>query len=120
MNQINEISSAPNGASFSLPQAGDYAKEFERLKKIIAKERKSGREIVVVMGLGVVGSVMAGVIADSVDKKTMKSKYFVIGIQRPSTRSYWKIPYLNRGISPVEAEDPEVAPMIDRDRKSVV
>jgi nucleotide sugar dehydrogenase len=114
MNQINEISSAPNGASFSLPQVGDYAKEFERLKKIIAKERKSGREIVVVMGLGFVGAVMAGVIADSVDKKTKKSKYFVIGMQRPSARSYWKIPYLNKGVAPVEAEDPEVAPMIDR------
>jgi len=39
---------------------------------------------------------------------------FVIGMQRPSTRSYWKIPLLNRGISPVKAEDPEVEPMIRR------
>ena len=35
-------------------------------------------------------------------------------MQRPSTRSYWKIPLLNRGISPVKAEDPEVEPMIRR------
>lgn len=35
-------------------------------------------------------------------------------MQRPSPRSYWKIPYLNRGIAPVEAEDPEVAPLIAR------
>ncbi|MCX5853267.1 MAG: GDP-mannose dehydrogenase, partial [Deltaproteobacteria bacterium] len=41
-------------------------------------------------------------------------KYFVIGMQRPSTRSYWKIPYLNLGIAPVEAEDPEVVPLIAR------
>ncbi|HOF06322.1 MAG TPA: UDP binding domain-containing protein [Syntrophales bacterium] len=39
---------------------------------------------------------------------------FVIGMQRPSPRSYWKIPYLNRGVAPVEAEDPEVAPLIAR------
>jgi nucleotide sugar dehydrogenase len=29
-------------------------------------------------------------------------------------RSYWKIPILNRGLSPVKAEDPEVDPMIER------
>jgi len=33
---------------------------------------------------------------------------------RPSTRSYWKIPLLNRGLSPVKAEDPEVDPLIAR------
>jgi nucleotide sugar dehydrogenase len=35
-------------------------------------------------------------------------------MQRPSTRSFWKIQYINRGIAPVEAEDPEVAPLIAR------
>jgi UDP-N-acetyl-D-glucosamine dehydrogenase len=35
-------------------------------------------------------------------------------MQRPSPRSYWKIPYLNRGKSPVEAEDSEVASLIHR------
>jgi len=61
-----------------------------------------------------VGAVMAGVVADSVDKKTGKPGKFVIGMQRPSTRSFWKIPLFNRGISPVKAEDPEVAPLIER------
>jgi nucleotide sugar dehydrogenase len=54
------------------------------------------------------------VIADSVDRKTGQPGKFVIGMQRPSSRSYWKIPYLNRGVAPVEAEDPEVAPLIRR------
>ncbi len=35
-------------------------------------------------------------------------------MQRPSARSFWKIPLLNRGVSPVKAEDPEVDPMIAR------
>ena len=39
---------------------------------------------------------------------------FVIGCQRPSPRSFWKIPLLNRGLSPVKAEDPEVDAMISR------
>jgi UDP-N-acetyl-D-glucosamine dehydrogenase len=74
-----------------------------------------GKEIVVVMGVGFVGAVMAAIVADTVDKKpTGKPSKFVIGCQRPSTRSYWKIPMLNRGESPVKAEDPEVDPMIAR------
>jgi UDP-N-acetyl-D-glucosamine dehydrogenase len=35
-------------------------------------------------------------------------------MQRPSTRSYWKIPTINQGISPINTEDPEVALMISR------
>jgi nucleotide sugar dehydrogenase len=66
------------------------------------------------MGVGFVGAVMAGVVADSTDKATGAPLYFVIGMQRPSPRSYWKIPYINRGLAPVEAEDPEVAPLIAR------
>jgi nucleotide sugar dehydrogenase len=73
-----------------------------------------GREIVVVMGLGFVGAVMAGVVADYVDRRTGEPNKFVIGMQRPSPRSFWKIPLFNRGISPVKAEDPEVEPLIAR------
>jgi UDP-N-acetyl-D-glucosamine dehydrogenase len=69
---------------------------------------------VVVMGLGFVGAVMAAVVADSVDKKTGEPNKFVIGMQRPSTRSFWKIPLFNRGVSPVSAEDPAVQELIER------
>ncbi len=101
------LSTSPSGESFLLPQPGDYAAEFKRLKKLTAEHRLAGHEIVVVMGVGFVGAVMAGIVADAPGK-------FVIGMQRPSPRSYWKIPLLNRGIAPVEAEDPEVAPLIER------
>jgi UDP-N-acetyl-D-glucosamine dehydrogenase len=108
-----KISISPNGEQFPLPKPEDYKDEFERLKKRVAEEKAKNHEIVVVMGLGFVGAVMAAIVADTVDKKGQPSK-FVIGMQRPSTRSFWKIPLLNRGISPVKAEDPEVDPMIDR------
>jgi nucleotide sugar dehydrogenase len=65
------------------------------------------------MGVGFVGAVMAAIVADTTDENG-KSTKFVIGCQRPSVRSYWKIPLLNRGESPVKAEDPEVDPMIAR------
>ncbi|MBU1207434.1 MAG: GDP-mannose dehydrogenase [Proteobacteria bacterium] len=108
-----EYSFSPTGEKFQLPQPEDYIKEFERLKKLVKNQRDMGREIVVVMGLGFVGAVMAAVVADAEDKKKNPTK-FVIGMQRPSTRSYWKTPLLNRGLPPVSSEDPEVAPMIHR------
>lgn len=113
-NDSLNVSLSPSGEVFPLPGEDDYLKEFEMLKDLVARERGKGREIVVVMGLGFVGAVMAGVIADSVDRKTGRSMKFVIGMQRPSPRSFWKIPWMQRGTAPVEAEDPEVAPMIDR------
>jgi len=108
------VSVCPAGEVFQLPQEKDYEKEFKRLQQIVKEQRSMGREIVVVMGVGFVGAVMAGVVADSVDAESGRPSKFVIGMQRPSTRSYWKIPYINRGIAPVEAEDPEVAPLIER------
>jgi nucleotide sugar dehydrogenase len=108
-----EYSFSPNGERFPLPGPEDYKSEFERLKGLVQDRRSLGREIVVVMGLGFVGAVMAAVVADAKDKNGDPTKY-VIGMQRPSTRSYWKIPMLNRGLSPVSADDPEVALMIDR------
>lgn len=104
----------PAGEKFPIPSESDYAKEFSRVEALAEQARREGKEVVVVMGVGFVGAVMAAIIADTVDKKTGKPSKFVIGCQRPSPRSYWKIPMLNRGESPVKAEDPEVDPMIAR------
>lgn len=109
-----EYSISPDGEKFKIPEEYDYKEEYERLQKLVSSKREEGFEIVVVMGLGFVGAVMAGVIADSEDKSSRKPAKFVIGMQRPSPRSFWKIPLFNRGISPVKAEDPEVAPLIER------
>ena len=107
------FSVCPAGEVFPLPQKQDYQREWKRLQKLVKEQRLLGHEIVVVMGLGFVGAVMAAVVADVHDGKGDPIK-FVIGMQRPSTQSYWKIPYINNGVSPIEAEDPEVASMISR------
>lgn len=110
---MSQYSISPTGEKFPLPGQEDYAREFERLEEVVKNQRAFGREIVLVMGLGFVGAVMAAVIADAEDGKGNPTK-FVVGMQRPSTRSYWKTPLLNRGISPVSSEDPEVPLMINR------
>jgi UDP-N-acetyl-D-glucosamine dehydrogenase len=110
---MSKYSISPTGEKFPLPEQEDYSREFKRLEEVVKNQRASGREIVLVMGLGFVGAVMAAVVADATDEKGNPTK-FVIGMQRPSTRSFWKIPLLNRGISPVSSEDPNVPLLIDR------
>jgi UDP-N-acetyl-D-glucosamine dehydrogenase len=108
---MSQISVSPAGEAFAIPKPDEYAGELERVEKLAAAAKAEGKEVVVVMGVGFVGAVMAAIVADTRDKAGRQSK-FVIGCQRPSVRSYWKIPLLNRGESPVKAEDPEVDRLI--------
>jgi UDP-N-acetyl-D-glucosamine dehydrogenase len=111
---MSNYSVSPEGEKFAVPEKGAYAGEFKRIESLAKAARSEGKEVVVVMGVGFVGAVMAAIVADTVDKKSGRPSKFVIGCQRPSARSYWKIPLLNRGLSPVKSEDPEVEPMIKR------
>ena len=107
------VSISPEGIEYTLPTEEDYQKEFEKVQKLVKEAKNQGQEIVVVMGVGFVGSVMAAIVADTTDENG-KSPKFVIGMQRPSSRSFWKIPTINLGLAPVKAEDPEVEPMFAR------
>ena len=59
----SDVSICPAGEKFSLPKDGDYENEFKKMQKLVEEQRLKNREIVVVMGVGFVGSVMAGVVA---------------------------------------------------------
>ncbi len=109
----NKYSVSPDGEKYAIPEKKGYSQEFERVKALSDAARAAGKEIVVVMGVGFVGAVMAAIVADTKDANSNYTK-FVIGCQRPSVRSYWKIPVLNTGVSPVKAEDPEVDELIGR------
>ena len=102
-----KVSTSPDGREFIIPDKDESDADFSRVKNLADDARKRGDEIVVVMGMGFVGIVMAAIVADSPNK-------FVIGCQRPSVRSYWKVPILNTGVNPLEAEDPEVSELISR------
>lgn len=122
MSDSIRYSVSPAGEKFPIPEQKDYQTEFDRIAQLADKARSEGKEIVVVMGVGFVGAVMAAIVADTRDKDGKSSK-FVIGCQRPSARSYWKIPMLNRGESPVKAEDPEVDRLIKEcvnERKTLI
>src|SRR5271157_5102882 len=71
-NQKRTESISPEGESFPIPAQADYGPELERLKKLSDKARAEGKEVVVVVGVGFVGAVMAAIVADTVDKATGK------------------------------------------------
>lgn len=62
-----------------------------------------GKKVVVVQGLGFVGSVMGLVVANA-----LTEEYAVIGIDLPAPASYWKIRSINEGVFPVIASDPKI------------
>jgi hypothetical protein len=62
-----ESSICPDGESFRLPKAKEHEEELKRLRRVVKEQHLLGGEIVVVMGVGFVGAVMAAVVADSVD-----------------------------------------------------
>jgi len=107
------VSIAPDGKEYPIPTDEDSAREREILKKITDEQRKLGRKIVAVQGLGFVGCVMATVVADATDKEG-KPYYYVHGHQRASKRSYWKVPVINSGVPPVSSSDPEVPEIFHR------
>ncbi len=102
-----KVSKSPDGREFQIPDQKELDTDFARVESLAEEARERGDEVVVVMGMGFVGIVMAAIVADAPNK-------FVIGCQRPSIRSFWKVPILNTGVNPLEAEDPEVSEIIRR------
>lgn len=71
-----------------------------------------GKKVVVVQGLGFVGSVMGLVVANA-----LTEEYAVIGIDLPTPASYWKICSINEGVFPVLASDPKISLYYENSRK---
>jgi len=101
----SRLSVAPDGTAYVLPGPEEIEREKARVERLASGARSRGAEIVVIQGLGFVGAIMASIVAHAEGK-------FVIGLQRPSVRSYWKIPFINSARTPVESEDPKVEQFI--------
>lgn len=89
--------SAVTGQSYSVP----IVKDNEGLNNFIDINEK--KQIVAVQGLGFVGTAMSLVVANSVT-----GKYAVIGVDKATSDSYWKIAEINKGICPIVSSDPLV------------
>jgi len=102
----------PEGNKYKIPDKDETYIEFKKIKDIIDGEKKNGKKIVVIQGLGFVGAVMATVVADCRVNDT--HPYFVIGVDLPIPNSFWKIPVINSGKSPFLAKDPEIEKIFNR------
>jgi len=108
-----DTSLSPDGTEYRLPGPDESANEKQALDAITLQQRNLGRGIVVVQGMGFVGAVMAAIVADA-ESRRGEPIYFVHGHQRPSRRSFWKIPVINSGKPPVNADDPEIPEIFSR------
>lgn len=75
--------------------------------------RQKGQGVVVVQGLGFVGSAVAAVIADARDEQG-HPRYFVIGVDLASPASFWKVAKLRDGLVPFPSPDAEFDRLIRR------
>ena len=98
--EINN-STAPDGTVYSLPDAASIDAQFDDIAR-----RAAGKRVVVVQGLGFVGSAVAAVVAAARDDNGAPL-YFVIGVDLPAPGGYWKIAKLNQGLVPFASPDAE-------------
>jgi nucleotide sugar dehydrogenase len=109
-NRTNQ-SIAPDGTVYSIPTERTQQTQFDELAQKAASQRELGRQIVVVQGLGFVGSAVAAVIAAARDGAG-EPLYFVIGVDLASPSGYWKVAKLNEGLAPIVSPDPELPRLI--------
>jgi len=94
-----KISKSPiTGKEYNIPDKPDDKKGIDEFIAL-----HPGKKVVVVQGLGFVGSVMGLVVANA-----LTEEYAVIGIDLPSQNSYWKICSINEAVFPVIASDPKI------------
>src|SRR3954467_4793511 len=95
---INQISKSPiTKKEYILPVSEDDKKGIDEFLSL-----HPDKKVVLVQGLGFVGSVMGLVVANA-----LTEEYAVIGIDLPSPGSFWKICSINEGVFPVLASDPK-------------
>ena len=109
-NRTNQ-SIAPDGTVTSIPTEYTQQAQFDKLAQKVAWQRLEGRQIVVVQGLGFVGSAVAAVIAAARDGAG-EPLHCVIGVDLPSPSGYWKVAKLNEGLTPIVSPDPDFPRLI--------
>jgi nucleotide sugar dehydrogenase len=106
ISQVESISPL-TGKRYSIPEQMDDKAGIDEFVS-----RHPGKKVVVVQGLGFVGSVMALVVANA-----LTEEYAVIGIDLPTPFSWWKIKSINEGIFPVIADDPKIGEFYEKARQ---
>jgi len=102
------ISLAPDGTTHAIPTEHETLSEFEAIAAAAGAHRARGGQVVVVQGLGFVGSAVCAAVASATDRHG-EPLYFVIGVDLPTTTAYWKVAKLKAGQPTVVSPDVELA-----------
>ncbi len=98
------VSLAPDGACYPLPDEHRSAAEVETLRRWV---QVGGRPVIVIQGVGFVGSAMAVAVAAS--KGALgRPRYSVLGVDLPHPATFWKCCRANEGRPPMETTDTEL------------
>jgi UDP-N-acetyl-D-glucosamine dehydrogenase len=100
-------SPSPDGTAYSIPSEAETRVAFRELAEAAETHRKQGGQVVVVQGLGFVGSAVAAVIATASDAAGQPLHY-VIGVDLATPQSYWKVGKINDGEPPFRSPDEEL------------
>jgi nucleotide sugar dehydrogenase len=89
--------------------------DINKISAFIA--RNKGKKVVVIQGLGFVGSAMLTAVASAQDKDN-SPLYAVIGVDLAEPQSYWKVGMINGGKLPVKSIDKELLRVFYKSFKS--
>jgi nucleotide sugar dehydrogenase len=94
----NKSISLINKKEYFLPEKID-----DKLRIDNFLEANKCKKVIVIQGLGFVGTVMSLIVANA-----LTEEYAVIGIDLANEQSFWKICSLNEGVFPILSSDPKV------------
>jgi nucleotide sugar dehydrogenase len=103
-----ETSIAPDGTVYPLPSTRDTRSSFAEIAATAKRHRDAGGQVVVVQGLGFVGSAVAAVVA-SANQGDGRPLHYVIGVDLERPETYWKVATINAGLPPVASTDQDLA-----------
>ena len=97
----------------AIPDERTARRAFAEIERAAERRRAEGAQVVVVQGLGFVGTAVSAVIAGARDADG-SPRHFVIGVDLGTPQSYWKVAALNDGHTPVVSPDPELGRLIEQ------
>jgi len=106
------ISRAPFGKEHKFYRSSS---DITKISAFLA--RNKGKKVVVVQGLGFVGSAMLTAVASAKGKDGLPL-YAVIGVDLPKPQTYWKVEMINQGKLPIKSVDRELTRVFNKAFKS--
>jgi nucleotide sugar dehydrogenase len=101
---------SPDGVVYPIPTEAEALSSFRETAEAAEAHRLRGGQVVVVQGLGFVGSAVAAAVASASDEAGAPLHY-VVGVDLATPPSYWKIGKINEGQPPFRSPDAMLPPL---------